>query len=140
MARLSLRLLGDFQAQLGSGPPLRLRTRKTQALLAYLAASPGQPHSRDKLASLLWEDRPQSQAPSRLLESLFVLRRVLAPADPPCLDLRSETVGLEVEAFDVDAVAFSRFIQAGDPESLGRAAALYRGDLLEGFAFRGALF
>jgi DNA-binding SARP family transcriptional activator len=65
MARLSLRLLGDFEARLGSGPPLRLRARKTQALLAYLASSPGQTHSRDKLASLLWGDSSHSQARSQ---------------------------------------------------------------------------
>ena len=53
MVRLSLTLLGDFQARLGPGAPLRLRTRKTQALLAYLASPPGQSHSRDKLAALL---------------------------------------------------------------------------------------
>ena len=32
---------------------MRLRARKTQALLAYLASPPGQTHSRDKLAALL---------------------------------------------------------------------------------------
>src|SRR5262245_34479438 len=103
MARLSLRLLGDFQARLGVGPPLRLRTRKTQALLAYIALPPGQPHSRDKLAALLWGDRSQAQARSRLRESLFVLRRALAPADPPCLVLGSEAVAITAEAVDVDA-------------------------------------
>jgi len=140
MARLNLRLLGDFEARLGSGPPLRLRARKTQALLAYLGALPEQTHSRDKLASLLWGDRSQSQARSRLRGSLFVLRRALAPADPPCLALDSEAVALEVGAVDVDAVAFRRLAQADDMEALARAVELYRGDLLEGLAFRGALF
>ena len=97
MARLSLRLLGDFEARLGSGPPLRLRARKTQALLAYLASSPGQTHSRDKLASLLWGDSSQSQARSRLRGSLFVLRRTLASADPPCLVLDGDAVALNVD-------------------------------------------
>ncbi len=51
MMRVGLTLLGDFQARMGGGAPLRLRTRKSQALLAYLALPPGQPHSRDKLIS-----------------------------------------------------------------------------------------
>jgi len=46
-ARLSLTLLGGFQARLGSGPPLRLRARKTQALLAYLALPAGSPPARE---------------------------------------------------------------------------------------------
>ena len=140
MMRLSLTLLGDFQARLGPRPPLRLRARKTQALLAYLAVPPGQPHSRDKLAVLLWGDGSQSQARSRLRETLFVLRRTLAPADPPCLALTGETLALNVDAVDVDVPAFERLARAGDADALARAVELYQGDFLAGFAFRGTLF
>lgn len=139
-ARLTLTLLGDFQARLGAGPALRLRTRKTQALLTYLASPPGQAHSRDKLAALLWGDRSQAQARSRLRESLFVLRRALAPADPPCLGLGTEAVVLDAGAVDVDAAVFGRLVQEGDAESWVRAGELYRGEFLQGLAFRGALF
>src|SRR5215831_18062866 len=140
MARLSLRLLGDFQARLGSGPPLRLRARKTQALLAYLASPPGPGHSRDKLASLLWGDRSQMQARGRLRESLFLLRKALASADPPCLAIGSEAVALDANGVEVDAVEFGRLLQQGDPGALAQAVDLYRGDFLEGLAFRGAEF
>src|SRR5262245_17063706 len=140
MNRLGLTLFGDFQARLGSGPPIRLRTRKSQALLAYLARPPGQAHSRDKLAALLWGERSQHQARSRLRETLFVLRRSLSPADPPCLDARGETIILDGDAIDVDAVTFERRVQAGSPQALEDAVRLYRGDFLEGLAFRGALF
>src|SRR5262245_55481475 len=113
--RLSLRLLGDFQAE--HGGPVRLRTRKTQALLAYLAVPPGQSHSRDKLATLLWGERSQSQARSRFRETLFALRRALSVADPPCLTLIGESIALDAEFVDVDAGAFERFAKAGDVES-----------------------
>jgi predicted ATPase/DNA-binding SARP family transcriptional activator len=140
MARLNLRLLGDFEARLGSGPPLRLRARKTQALLAYLASPPGQTHTRDKLASILWGDRSQPQARSRLRGSLFILRRVLVPANPRCLVVDNEAVTLNADAVDIDAVAFARLVQVDDPDALSGAVELYRGDFLEGLAFRGALF
>jgi len=140
MTRLRLTLLGDFQARLEPGPPLRLRTRKSQALLAYLALPAGQPHSRDKLAALLWGDRSQPQARGRFRETLFVLRRALARVDPPCLALTGETLALNADSVDVDAGAFERLVRAGDLDSLARAAALYRGDFLEGLAFRGTLF
>ena len=136
--RLSLRLLGDFQADLGG--PVRLRTRKTQALLAYLALPPGQSHSRDKLATLLWGDRSQSQARGRFRETLFALRRALAVADPPCLTQIGESIALDAGSVDVDAGAFERLAKAGDVESLARAARLYRGDFLQGLAFRGTQF
>ena len=51
MARLSVTLLGGFQARLDAGPAVALPTRKSQALLAYLALPPGQAHPRDKLGS-----------------------------------------------------------------------------------------
>jgi DNA-binding SARP family transcriptional activator len=140
MMRLNLTLLGDFHARFGSGPALRLRARKTQALLAYLALPAGQLHSRDKLAALLWGDGSQHHARSRLRETLFVLRRTLSPADPLCLDVGNETVALNADSVDVDAVAFERLVETGGAGALGRAVDLYRGDLLEGLDFRGALF
>lgn len=45
--------LGGYQARLATADPVILPTRKAQALLAYLALKPGQPHRRDKLAGLL---------------------------------------------------------------------------------------
>jgi DNA-binding SARP family transcriptional activator len=137
--RLGLTLLGDFQACLGSAP-LRLRTRKTQALLAYLAMPPGQSHSRDKLATLLWGDQSQAHARSRFRETLFALRQALGPINPPCLIVTGETLALDADSVDVDARAFERLARAGDADSLAGAASLYRGDLLEGVAYRGTQF
>src|SRR6185369_6712653 len=53
MARLSLTLLGGFRAMLGSRE-LVVPLRKARAMLGYLALYPGQPHTRAKLATLLW--------------------------------------------------------------------------------------
>ena len=40
----------------------RTSTRKAEALLAYLAFTPGKARSRDQLAGLLWSDRAETQA------------------------------------------------------------------------------
>src|SRR5262245_46316338 len=61
-ARLELNLLGGFEAHLQGGAALVLPTRKTQALLAYLALPPGRSHPREKLATLLWGDMQTAQA------------------------------------------------------------------------------
>jgi DNA-binding SARP family transcriptional activator len=66
MARLSLTLLGGFQARLDSGEPLALPTRKAQALLAYLALPVGQAHPRDKLAAIFWGRNPRGVGPGRV--------------------------------------------------------------------------
>lgn len=138
--RLSLTLLGDFQARIGSGPPLRLRTRKSQALLAFLALPAGEPHSRDKLAALLWGDRSPAKARGRFRETLFALRRALSPADPSCLHVTGETIALVSDAVDVDTRAFEQHARSSGPDSLARAAELYRGEFLAGLAFRGTQF
>ena len=57
MRQLNLFLLGGFEARLETDAPLLLHVRKAQALLAILAVRPGQPHTREKLAALLWSDR-----------------------------------------------------------------------------------
>ena len=62
MGQLTLSLLGGFEARTGPGSPVPVTTKKAQALLAYLALTPGQSHPRDKLAALLWADT----APGRL--------------------------------------------------------------------------
>jgi DNA-binding SARP family transcriptional activator len=56
MAALTLNLLGGFEVRLGDHS-LVLPTKRGQALLAFLAMTPGRRHSRDRLAGFLWEDR-----------------------------------------------------------------------------------
>ncbi len=59
-ARFRLSLLGRFWLETG-GNTIPLRTRKEEALLAYLVLYPGQ-HTRDVLTTLLWGDTSEQQA------------------------------------------------------------------------------
>ncbi|MGD9146963.1 MAG: alpha/beta hydrolase, partial [Anaerolineae bacterium] len=59
MARLSICLLGPLQVTLDGKPVTSFESDKVRALLAYLAVEVGQPHRREKLAGLLWPDRPE---------------------------------------------------------------------------------
>jgi DNA-binding SARP family transcriptional activator len=137
MGRLRLTLLGGFQARLGPGPVLRLRTRQTQALLAYLALSGGRAHARDALASLLWGHLSQDEARGRLRQALFALRRALASASPSCLVIDGDTLAVDAAAVEVDALVFEELVREGAPAALERAASLYRGDLLQGLPAQG---
>ncbi len=133
MARLQVKLLGGFEARLDSGPELALKGRKTQALLAYLAAAPGIARSRDKLTGLLWSDRAEAQARGSLRQALAELRRALDGVMPPPLDAGREAVTLNARAVDSDVADLERRIAEGGPEALAQAAELYRGGLLDGF-------
>src|SRR5512140_709774 len=73
MARLSIKVLGPFQATL-NGVPLRLESNKVRALLIYLAMESGRPHSREVLAEMFWPDQAQRLAMSDLRYALADLR------------------------------------------------------------------
>src|SRR5437660_423110 len=134
MARLGLSLLGGFQARLDTGRALGLPAKKAQALLAYLAIPVGQAHPRDKLAALLWGGMREPSARASLRQALFAVRKALDETNPPALVLEAETLALNRSAVDVDVATFEGLVAEGTPEALARAAALYQGDFLAGFA------
>lgn len=138
MAQLSLSLLGGFQARLGSKPVV-LPTKKAQGLLTYLAVRPGQPHSRDKLAGLLWAETGEDQARHSLRQTLLSLRKVLATT-PPILQIEGDTISVDPTMVKVDVVEFERLLGRGTTEALEQAAEIYRGDFLEGFGLAGEPF
>jgi len=117
-----------------------LPPRKARALLAYLALSEGRPHSRDRLAALLWEDADDSQARTSLRQALTAIRRCLAEADVDALDAGTESVRLDPSAIEVDAIEFARPLQPTDTDAREARIALYRGNLLDGFDVRAPAF
>lgn len=138
MARLDLTVLGGFVARLRA-EPLTLPTKKTQALLAYLALPVGHAHPRDKLANLLWGGTSDASARNSFRQALFVLRKALAPTND-LLRIEGDTVALNGAEVDVDALGFERALVSGTPAELERAAILYQGDLLVGLAVDEAPF
>src|SRR5438094_405934 len=140
MRALTLTLLGGFQARLAGGEVLALPAKKIQALLTYLALRPGQAHWRDHLASLLWGDRADEQARKSLRQAVYVLRKTLLHTDPTSLLVVGETITLNPISVDVDAALFQQLAEEGTPEALAQAAALYQGDLVEGFGVDEAPF
>jgi DNA-binding SARP family transcriptional activator len=137
MARLGLKLLGGFEARLASDSTVTLPA-KAQALLAYLALEAGQAHPRAKLATLLWADSGAPQARASLRQTLSTIGSALAGTTP--LVTADHAIALDATAIDVDVAAFERAVAEGAPESLERAVALYRGDLLEGLGATPAPF
>jgi DNA-binding SARP family transcriptional activator len=138
MAQLTLSLLGGFQARLGSKPVV-LPTKKAQGLLTYLAVRPGQPHSRDKLAGLLWAETGEDQARHSLRQTLLSLRKVLATT-PPILLIEGDTISVDPGTIKVDVVEFEKMLSRGTTEALEQATETYRGDFLEGFGLAGEPF
>lgn len=130
MGACRLTLLGGFALESGDGKALALPTRKDKLLLAYLALSAGKPQTRDRLAGLLWGDRAETQARDSLKQALAGIRQAFRQAGLDPVHADRESVTLLPDGIVVDAIDFARL--AAETGASGRAAALYRGDLLDG--------
>jgi len=139
-AEVRIDLLGGFAVRDEVGREVAIASRKAQALLAFLALAPGKPQPREKLMGLLWSDRAEPQARSSLRQALSELRKALPETDPPLLSAQRDSVWLNPESVQVDAVTLGRLIAAGDAKDLAHAVELYRGDFLDGLDVRDEAF
>ena len=147
MERFRLCLLGPFQALLAGKPITGFESNKTRALLAYLAAENGRPHSREVLAELLWPDRPQGVALANLRHTLADLRTTIGDHDAaqPCLLVAHQTLQFDPPAWRgdvfVDVARFEALLASGAGATLAaceEAMALYGGQFLQGFTLDGS--
>ncbi|WP_162917550.1 BTAD domain-containing putative transcriptional regulator [Dongia deserti] len=125
--QLTIRLLGPIDVRAADGRDVTPPGKKLRTLLACLALSSGKAWAREKLSGLLWGDRGEEQARASLRQALADLRKLLGDGNPLRAD--RETVGMDKTAVTIDVVEFQRLASAG---ALEEAAALYRGDLLDG--------
>jgi DNA-binding SARP family transcriptional activator len=140
MSRLRLQLLGGFRAFLATGRPVTFKSKKAQALLAYLALTADQGHPRSRLAALLWGDSDDLRADASLRQARSIIGRTLEAAGLSVQLTRPEGVGLAADALDVDVTTFERSLVRNTPRALSESMALYRGDLLAGFLSREPAF
>jgi DNA-binding SARP family transcriptional activator len=150
-AQLRLDLLGPPQVCLGDRS-LTFPTRKTLALLIYLAMESGQ-QPRDLLATMLWPESSQERSYASLRNTLGHLRSALSKArelaQSSCLSVTHNALALNLDTdILVDLKMVERaYAQAradrssrSTPEDsaslplLQEAASCYRGDFLAGFS------
>ena len=119
-------LLGRFEL---SGPdgPIALTSKKLAALLAFLACSAPESHSRDQIMTLLWGSHFEAQARQNLRQALTRLRRVLGN---DTLISNSETIWLKPSTISSDVARFEALFSDGGREALNAAVGLYRGQFL----------
>ncbi|MFN8445404.1 MAG: BTAD domain-containing putative transcriptional regulator [Caldilineaceae bacterium] len=150
MATLQIRLLSTGTICTDNGTALTVRARKELAVLVYLLLEQSQPHSRESLQALFWQDFDNQSARNNLRVVLSHLQALL-PAEKNdhklLLANRNEvTINPEV-ALWVDALEFQRLIektQRHDHASrsncsecqqvLLAAVDLYTAEFLAGFA------
>jgi DNA-binding SARP family transcriptional activator len=140
--RVHVSLLGEQSITEGPGGPIRTRSSRTVALIAYLVLHAGSPQTRQRIAGLFWPDSTDSQALTNLRRELHSLRRVVAAA--PCLVVTAKDLcWLDTDDLRVDVITFDRehgaalaAMKDGDAETALRhadaALAEYTGDFLPG--------
>jgi DNA-binding SARP family transcriptional activator/pimeloyl-ACP methyl ester carboxylesterase/tetratricopeptide (TPR) repeat protein len=133
-AVLSLNLLGDMEISRDGARLALPQSKKTRALLAYLAVT-GRPHRRDRLCSLFWEmpDDPRGS----LRWSLSKLRPLVDEPARRRIVADRDSVRFDAEGVEIDVLALARRcgVEPTEVETgfLEAAAAGFRGDFLEGF-------
>jgi TolB-like protein/DNA-binding SARP family transcriptional activator len=128
---LRLGFLGDVRVERGDGRDLTPPGRKLPALLAYLVLHPARRHDRELLTGTFWADRAPEQGRHSLRQALHMLRRRLGTSGVD-IDVGRHDVVLSLGQVRVDVWELEALGGKTDLEALERAAALYRGDLLEG--------
>ncbi|MCA9897126.1 MAG: tetratricopeptide repeat protein [Ardenticatenaceae bacterium] len=139
---LKIHLFGTMQVLSDGQPITGFASRKAEALLAYLLLNP-QPHPRDTLADLLWDDRTQKQALGNLRVLLSNLRQLL----PDLLLIERQTVQRNPDyPLLLDTAALQAALVLLDETGTGKKTAVplqsalqnYRGPLLAGLFLRDA--
>lgn len=109
-AKMEIVLFGGLSIKKEAQSVTGLVTLKAEVLLAYLAQEP-RPHSRELLATLLWDDGSQKQALSNFRTLLTSLRKQLAPY----LTMTRKTVAInEGAGVWLDTAVFEQQLAAAD--------------------------
>jgi len=135
VAQTQLLLFGGFTLAGGELANAAL-SRKARGLVTYLALNPGQSHSREKLAALLWGDTGEPQARMNLRQALSAIRKALPSVDGRRLLAHGDNVTLKLDDLEIDVARFERLASGIALEQLEQAVVVYRGDLLDGFALK----
>ncbi len=136
MDGLRIALLGGLDISGGEASARASLTRKARALVAYLALRGAGGQSREKLADLLWGNSAEEQARANLRQTLSLLRKALNGDGAGYLVTDGDQISLAGPDIELDVALFEHLVAEATPDALKRAAALYKGDLLDGFSLK----
>jgi len=134
---IQIRLFGYPSLTLEEGTEAHTPGRGVTALLAYLLeeSRTGQPHTREKLAELLWPYMAPEHGRRNLRQTLYELNRNLPETKTgPVIVAGRQDLRLNPEAsVVVDTIRFDQALQAPSPENLQSAVELYQDGFLADF-------
>jgi DNA-binding SARP family transcriptional activator/predicted negative regulator of RcsB-dependent stress response len=140
VTQLIVQLLGPLRVLDAQGAEIKIPSRKSRALLAYLAAHPAESHTRERLAALLWEEADEELARTSLRQAIATLRKSLPPCHRDAFVATNDSIALDDAGLDCDLARFRSALACATKSALHDAANLYRGELLDGFDARSSAF
>ncbi len=126
MRQLRLTTFGGLRFQFGDDE-VRLSTRKTAALMAYLCMHAGRRLAREALCGLFWSEKSETQARHSLSQALSEARKAFGD---DFIQTDGRVIWINANQVWVDAFELLRLISEKTLSSLDRAEALYHGDFL----------
>jgi len=134
MSQTHIALLGPGRLRSERGP-VRLRSAKTLALLAYLVLEADRPHARSRLAGMLWGSYGESAARRSLRQALHALNTAGEGWLAGCLRISWDSVAcVRTASVTVDVLSFEADASSDDPARWQAAVLAYRAPLLEGLS------
>src|SRR4029078_4179775 len=129
---LRINLLGEMQVLRDGQPQPLPQSKKTRALLAYLATA-ARPQRRERLCEMFWDipDDPRGA----LRWSLSKIRQVAGKQGEALVTADRNTVALNPQAFDSDFTSVATLkgddLERLDAAALATIAENFRGDFIE---------
>lgn len=146
MCKLYINLFGRFEIRRDDTPLLGMDVPRLEELLSYLLLNRYHPQLREKVADLLWGEKPANNSRSYLRKAIWQMQTALSnhePQGPPLILVDQDWLQINPDLdYWLDVAEFEkvfnrvRGISGGnlDEDSAGQvesAVGLYRGDLLE---------
>jgi TolB-like protein len=110
---LRLTIFGRFCARDALGNEISIKSKKSRALLAYLALPPCKERSREEIMALLWSDRADDQARSSLRQALSGLRKELGKERISALRISDEVLSLDPDRVIVEPASPGEILLQG---------------------------
>jgi hypothetical protein len=117
-AHLAVAVVDGLALSTERGDPVTLRSRKAQALVGYLALAGRRQESQDRVAALIWPDRPLTEARKALAGCAALVDRATAPGNAACVIRRGGMIGLDPTRTDIDFAQVLDNLDKGKIDSL----------------------
>jgi DNA-binding SARP family transcriptional activator/TolB-like protein len=109
---LNMEVLERFRLQVATRP-VSLSSKKSRALLAYLALRERHEATRENIVGLLWSNSPPSHGRASLRQAIYQIQTQMLVADGSALEAENEVVRLPARDVVVDVLEAIRFAAEG---------------------------